>query len=216
MYSLLKKLGSWFFPITLAKHSSVTNQNLHIKLYQGQLLLTTPYAIYSQGISYRPFRNMFRMIRKDLNNVHTFLLLGTGLGSALKILQETYECYPSATLVDTDEKVLELSKEYMEVNTRKNVEWVCEDAIHFLQSNDDTYDLIGVDVFHDLYVPNEIRSMEFIQLCVRHLNRSGYVCWNMIHHTDHEANSFEQNLQKVFYIEKKVLGKNVFYVCRKK
>lgn len=216
MWSFFKTIVSWIVPVTLAKHSSVSNPVLHIKRYRGQLLLTTAHAIYSFGSAYRPFRFMFKRIQKELPKVNHFLLLGTGLGSALKILQRRYNCYPISTLVDTDEEILKLSSQYMELNTRHNVEWVCDDAIHFLEHHSQTYDLIGIDVFNDLYVPAEIQTLAFMQHCKKHLRNGGYICWNMIHHDQNIAYSFEHDLQQVFQIQKIELGKNVFYIGQKK
>lgn len=215
MLTPVKNILSWFVPITLAKHSSELNPELIVKQFRGHLLLTTPFAIYSQGQTYRPFRKMFRLIKGDLKNVNTFLMLGTGLGSALKILQQTYECFPSATLVDIDEKILQLSHQYMNLNSRQNVSWRCDHAYNFLQQEDRRYDLIAIDIFKDLQMPDEIQSRLFMELCHQHLSDHGIICWNTIHAVENDATLFEQELYKVFTVKRYAVGLNVFYICRK-
>jgi phosphoglucosamine mutase len=50
-------------------------------------MLSCADAIYSQGTSYEPFRLPLKKIKKEISLLNSFLLLGTGLGSALQILQ---------------------------------------------------------------------------------------------------------------------------------
>lgn len=216
MITPVKRILSWFVPLTLKVYSSETNPSLKVKLYRGELLLTTTFAIYSQGKSYRPFRKMFQQIKTELQQVQSFLLLGTGLGSALKILQDSYQCYPRATLVDLDPVVLEISKEWMNLNTKNNVQWYCEEAKHFLQNHSSSFDLIGLDVFHDLTVPLEIRSIDFMRLCEQRLNQHGILCWNMIHPTETDEKQFEDCLHQVFQVNRYLLERNFFYICRRK
>jgi spermidine synthase len=206
---------SYFFPFKLKEVTSIKNNLLRVYLYRNQLMLSCADAIYSQGKSYEPFKLPFKKIKKDISFINSFLLLGTGLGSALQILQEDYNHYPESTLVDIDEDVLALSKELMELNVKNNVEWICEDAFIFLQETSKKYDLIGVDVFIGTIVPYNIQTEYFINLCAERLSPNGIVILNFISQNKTDTLLLEDKMRHNFKnIEIIQHGLNKFYICR--
>jgi hypothetical protein len=210
-----KKLISYFFPLKLKEVTSVQNNLLRVYLFRNQMMLSCADAIYSQGISYEPFRLSFKKIKKEIPSINSFLLLGTGLGSALQILQNEYHHYPVTTLVDIDEDVLTLSKEFMALNTKNNVEWICEDALLFLQETTKTFDLIGVDVFKGTTVPFDIQTDYFISLTAKKLSRNGIIIFNFIAQNKTDGLLLEDKMQHKFkHIEIILHGLNKFYICK--
>lgn len=211
-----KKIGSYFFPIKLKEVSSNQNSLLRVYLFRSQMMLSCADAIYSQGISYEPFSLPFEKLKKEIPTFDTFLLLGTGLGSALQILQKKYQHFPKTTLVDIDENVLALSKEYMNLNTKNNVEWICDDALIYLQETSKTFDLIGVDVFKGTTVPFDIQTDYFMRLCEKKINKNGKVIFNFIAQNKTDILMFENKMQHKFNsIEIILHGLNKFYICSK-
>lgn len=210
-----KKLASYFFPIKLKEVTSVQNNLLRVYLFRNQFMLSNLDAIYSQGTSYEPFSMPFEKLKKEINSINSFLLLGTGLGSALHILQKHYNHFPSSTLVDIDEDVLALSKEFMHLNTKNNVEWVCDDALIYLQETTKTFDLIGVDVFKGTTVPFDIQTDYFVSLCKKRINKNGIVIFNYISKNKTDILMLENKMQHKFNsIEIILHGLNKFYICR--
>lgn len=209
-----KRLLSYLIPITIEKTIGQHMTILLVQLYCGELLLLTPDAIYSYGLKYRPFRNTFSMIREELSSVKRFLLLGTGLGSALTLLQTKYRCFPESTLVDYDEDVLKLSIKYGNLNALHNVSWVCSDATQFLQTNNKQFDLVGVDLFRELVLPEFVTGDDFIALCRRALSEKGICIFNLIFKDDNEIVATEKKLKNQFtsvrFLPDKV---NTYFIC---
>lgn len=213
--TFFQRVCSYLYPIQLKGFSSEKHRVLNLQFYRGQWMLATQEAIYSVGTSYSPFRKTFRAIRHELPNVQHFLLLGTGLGSALKILQTEYQCFPKTILVDYDDKILEVSKNYMELNQRHNVEWVCDDVAHFVLNQTAQFDLIGVDVFKDTDISSHIMTADFFQSCRNRLTPQGICIVNCIFKQEHEQACLE-SLLNTYFSKVRALShiRNIFYICR--
>ena len=206
---------SYFFPLKLKEVKSAKNNLLRVYLFRNQIMLSCADAIYSQGTSYEPFRLPLKKIKKEIPLLNSFLLLGTGLGSALQILHEDYHHYPESTLVDIDEEVLALSKELMGLNAKNNVEWICEDAFIFLKESSKKYDLIGVDVFKGTTVPHDIQTEYFISLCAERLSPNGIVLFNFISQNKTDTLLLEDKMRHNFKnIEIIQHFLNKFYICK--
>lgn len=189
---------SYILPVRIASRSSDYHTELNLELYRGQLTLSTSSALYSVGISYAPFKIGFRAIRDVLPNVQSFLLLGTGLGSALQILQKKYRVFPQTSLVDNDNEVLRLSRQWMHLNAQEKTDWVCADARAFMKSNTKKFDLIGIDVFHDLFHPEWACEEVFIQRCRAALNLHGIVIANYIFREDYKKEYTLEVFERLF------------------
>lgn len=210
-----KKILSFFYPITIKKVVNNKNQNIFLQLYRNQWMLSTNDAIYSFGTFYTPFRQSFKKIKKEIASIDSFLLLGTGLGSALKILQTKYHIFPKSTLVDNDKNIIDLSVDYMNLNSKKNVEWVCSDAISFLENNNKKFDLIGIDVFYGMLMPKDYKQEIFFKICSESLNKNGYCIFNMILNSSNEKMIIAQRLASVFSSVLEINFKqNTFFICK--
>ena len=209
------KLKSFLYPVTIKTVSNDRHQRLSLQLYCNQFMLSTHDAVYSFGTFYTPFRKTFSYIKKEITQCKSFLLLGTGLGSALKILQEKYQLYPDAVLVDNDNDILDLSIKYMNLNNKNNVTWKYTDALNYLQTTTQTFDLIGVDVFRDTLIPKDFKQLYFFELCKKALNPGGYCIFNMILNSSNEKMIIIERLRLAFSNVKEISFKmNTFYVCR--
>lgn len=209
-----KKVLSYIYPITLEKTIGNNFTILMVQLYCNEFLLVTPKAIYSFGTRYDPFRKMFKLMQHQLPHVESFLLLGTGLGSALAILQKKYACYPNAVLIDNDEDVLAFSMRYFSLNAKKNVTWKCMDATHFLHASTQKFDLIGVDIFKDLIAPNYVTSTVFIEQCKQSLHKNGSVLFNLILNDEESVWKTNKKLQTHFEQVQCIRDKiNTYFIC---
>ena len=212
---LYKRIISFLFPVLLEKKNDFYGKEHKIELYQNQLMLSTSSAIYSFGVNYYPFTKSLKKIKKEIPFVTSFLLLGTGLGSALKILQENYQCYPKSTLVDFNQTLLDLSKELMELNAKQNVEWVCQEASFYIEQHLDQYDLIGIDIFVDMSVPLFVKSSEFISKIKKRLTPQGIALFNLTFTSSNEQLIVENRLKTTFnHVEPIKHNLNYFYICK--
>jgi spermidine synthase len=199
----------------LKKKNDFFGKEHKIELYQNQLMLSTSSAIYSFGVNYYPFSKSLKKIKKEIPFVNSFLLLGTGLGSALKILQDNYQCYPKSTLVDFNQTLLDLSKELMELNAKQNVEWVCQEASFYIEQHLGQYDLIGIDIFVDMSVPLFVKSSEFISKIKKRLTPQGIALINLTFTSSNEQLIVENRLKTTFnHVEPIKHNLNYFYICK--
>ncbi|MCC7028876.1 MAG: hypothetical protein IT257_01125 [Chitinophagaceae bacterium] len=209
-----KKILSYLYPQTLKEISNTRHPQLKLQLFCNQLMLSTHEAVYSFGTFYTPFRKSFKSIKKELIHCRRFLLLGTGLGSALQILQRKHHIFPESVLVDNDQDILNLSMEYMQLNSKKNVTWLLSDAGVYMQQNIGTFDLIGVDIFRDTMIPKDFKQASFFELCKNKLNPGGHCIFNMILNSRNEQMIIRERLQQHFTSIHEIQFKvNTFYVC---
>jgi spermidine synthase len=106
------------------------------------------------------------------------LLLGTGIGSALQILQQLGYA-PHCTLVEHDSTVLGWA---MELTTypKEQLLPVCIDASRFMNENTEKYDLILIDIFSGKVVPPFVTTNTFLQQCKDALLPGGHLSLNYI------------------------------------
>lgn len=50
----------------------------------------------------------------------------------------------------------------MNLNSKNNVSWKYTDALNYLQTTTQTFDLIGVDVFRDTFIPKDYKQLYFL------------------------------------------------------
>lgn len=209
------RLLSYLKPIRIQSIRSLYHPQLELELYRNEIILATPSALYSVGRSYAPFVKAFKHIQHDLAHIRNFLLLGTGLGSAWAILREKYQINPQSTLVDIDQKIIEFSQAWIGDQSGK-VNWICADAEKFLSNRKEQYDLIGIDIFKDLYNPDWVYQQVFIREVYERLNFRGIAVFNYIFHDDfrkiHTLNIMKNEFQQVDTISHKL---NTIVIARK-
>jgi len=152
---------------------------LDLYLYRNQWQLATEDAWYSDGKRYRPLLTAFKQIREELAAVQHVLVLGTGLASAVQILEDM-GFHPACTLVDIDRAILDLAIELMPGHNLSRIEPVCMDAQLFMQNNKELYPLIVCDIFLGRDVPGFVSSTAFLEQCKASLRPGGHFILNYI------------------------------------
>jgi SAM-dependent methyltransferase len=210
-----KRILSFLYPQLIEKQVDFLQHEHRVDLYKNQLLLSTSNAIYSYGTTYYPFDIPFRKIKKELPQVNRFLMLGTALGSGLKILQKKYNVFPRSVLVDINPLMLDMSKKYMDLNQQQNVEWHCAEAEFFIERCEAKFDLIGVDIFIDMNVPLFVKSEDFMKKVKRLLLPGGKVIFNLVFNSTNEKQIIENRLSTVFNNVIPIPhDRNQFYICQ--
>jgi spermidine synthase len=213
--SWFHRLLSYLKPIRIQTISSLYHPQLELELYRNEIILGTPAALYSVGRSYAPFLKAFKQIEHHLPQVNHFLLLGTGLGSAWAILRQKYHLNPKSTLIDIDQKIIEFSQEWIGDQSGK-VNWICADAQKFLSSHTEQYDLIGIDIFKDLYNPDWVYQQAFIREVYERLNLRGIAVFNYIFQDNfrktHTLSIMENEFEQIETVSHKL---NTIVIARK-
>ena len=192
-----KRLLSYLYPVRLRKSKGGINPFLELYLYRNDLQLATPDALYSDGKRYRPLVATPKELDESLSSVHNVLVLGTGLGSAVRIMNAK-DHYPEFTLVDNDKVVLQWALEHLADNKRNKIKPVCADANDFVSTDTAEYDLVIVDIFMGRVVPGFVTSNEFLQKCRARLTSPGNLILNYIIISNSEWDRTKANFDKVF------------------
>lgn len=195
--SSFKRLLSYLYPVRLRIGSSIHNPVLELLLYQGRLQLATADALYSDGAAYRPLRLAFGAIPAErLQRLKSILLLGTGLASAIDILQRS-DSRPHYTLVELDETVLQWALETHE-DSGAQLRPVCMDAQAFIAQDTGSYDMVVIDIFSSRVVPSFATTTGFLQQCRQRVSAGGIVIINYIEHQADEWAQVQQHVLAVF------------------
>lgn len=188
---------SYIYPVRIDKAPGTPPTVLEVYLYRGQWQLATLDALYSDGNRYRPVLIAYKELKQFLPAVKNVLLLGTGLGSAVKIMDKQ-GFQPRFTLVEIDKLVLKWAMEYLDTEGLKNINPVCDDAKVFINTGEEKYDLVIVDIFKGRVVPAFVTTLNFLQKCRSRLNSGGHFVMNYIINTPADWAPVQANLSEVF------------------
>lgn len=181
--------------------SSIHNDKLIVAIQDGKYVLNTQNANYSFGSLHRVFQKAFKIIKLKERNFSSCLLLGGGAGSVPSILYNELNFNLSTTVVEIDKEVIQLGEKYFKLGDYPNLTIVNEDAFVFVSNTAETYDLIAIDLFNDIVVPEQFCKQEFIQKIKNILAPKGVLLFNFVIYSKDSRQQFEQLLtlvEKVF------------------
>lgn len=176
----LKKIASYFEPQVIFSTGSEKNQYLEVVVESGKLVLNTRFGNFSEGNLAVVFDKAFyhlKFRKKQFNNI---LLLGLGAGSVVKLLRNKYHQTAPIHAVDYDEEVIKIGKQFFGLDTYVDLKISCSDAIEFLEKNTEVFDLIIIDLFQELDVPNIFHQPHFIELAKARLAPNGTILFNKV------------------------------------
>ena len=156
-----------------------SNFVLDLYLYCNQFQLGNGEILYSDGDRYRPAIATVRHLKSFLPSVQKVLVLGTGLGSMVRILHGK-GCNPQYTLVEYDKVVLQWAMETLEELQGVQLTPVCVDAREFMAKNNTRYDLVFIDIFIGRVVPDFVTTEAFLRQCKASLTEKGRLAFNYI------------------------------------
>ena len=171
----MSKLLSYLYPITTTVESDYSG-TLEITWYNGKKHLNTKNANYSYGSLQHILK--FGLEKIELKKVNSVLLLGLGGGSVIETLRNDFKYDKRITAVDIDPKIIEIAKNEFNLVEDEHLEIICEDALHFLQSNSSTFDLIIIDLFIDVKVPDAFLKLVFWNDVLKASSTNGSVLFN--------------------------------------
>jgi len=102
------------------------------------------------------------------------LLLGLGGGSVANVLQNNMQLQVDA--VELDARIGKVARTYFDLNPRVQV--IIDDARHYLETTEKTYDLIFFDVFKGDIPPPHVLSVECFEKAKTLLNKDGFLIVN--------------------------------------
>lgn len=198
--ALYKKWWSYISDVHIESSSSDYNEILDLYLVKGRYQLTTANAIYSYGDKYDNFAKVFKNL--DLNKINDVLVLGFGLASIPYILEKIHHKNFSYTGVEIDEEVVYLASKYVLDELKSQIHVMTTDAYTFLCMDESRYDLICMDVFNDDIIPEELETIDYLEMLDEALSKNGILIYNRLyfHKEDKDRTDvfFEEVFKKVF------------------
>jgi len=219
--NLFQKYWSYFFRIRVEQVSSKHNPKLVVAIQDGKYVLNANNANYSFGSLHRVFQKTFNKLNLLDKNINSVLLLGAGAGSVSSIIYDELKLTPKIDAVEIDEEVVKLGKKYFHLEQYEKLTIHVEDAIHYVKDTKLIYDLIVVDLFEGINVPQKFCNEAFFLLLQRILRENGRLIFNFVaynHETKERAKRIKKSLQHTFNNEVDVFKLeriNVVYAVKK-
>jgi spermidine synthase len=197
MNAVFRTFLSYICGLQVDTVDSALNGKLEVWYTAGKYKLDSAKANYSFGALHRLFQKVFREIDLAGRNPGALLLLGLGAGSVVSIVRKELQLKTVITGVEHDEKVIQLSKKYFGIERYIGLNIVQEDAAVFIQVNDQKFDCIVIDLFHDRDVPEKFMQKSFLDHCFRHLSVKGILIFNFISANVRQKEEFELLKQNI-------------------
>lgn len=171
----MSKIFSYLYPITKKVHSEVSG-TLEITWYNGKKHLNTKNANYSYGSLQRILK--FGLEKIDLKKVNSILLLGLGGGSVIETLRQDFQYSKPILAVDIDPVIIDIAKNEFNLKENENLQIICEDALKFMASTTQHFDLIIIDLFVDIEVPKPFLEFPFWNNVIKACSTNGTIVFN--------------------------------------
>ena len=176
---MIQKILSHIIPIKIFKKKSARSKTIEITWTNGQLVLDTENTNYSYGSLQRILRYGLRNIGyQNIKKMDHILLLGVAGGSVVKTIVDEIAYTGKITGIEIDSEMIQVANKYFKLNEIKQLEIVIEDAFEFVLKTKYKYDLIIIDIFEDIKMPNFLFEDFFSRHICSLLNTKGFVLFN--------------------------------------
>ena len=108
------------------------------------------------------------------------LLLGMGAGSVVDILRNEYGLDIAITAVEYDPMVVQIAHDHFNISQYSKLEIVTASAFDYIEENYQKFDLVVVDIFTDIIMPQETLATSFIKNLIKCTAVLGYLVINYI------------------------------------
>jgi predicted membrane-bound spermidine synthase len=121
---------------------------------------------------------------RDPSSVKSFALLGSATGTIPKQFLAIYGPQMRIDAVEIDPRIIDFGRQYFAMRdasvdpSHPNYHVHAQDARYWLATTSGTYDVIGMDAYHQPYIPFHLTTVEFFQLVKAHLAPDGVAVVN--------------------------------------
>ena len=219
--SILKKFFSYLNVIPERTYQSTYNGVLEINWLNGKKILDTKNTNYSYGNLGKVLQKGLKSVTSDFRNEETsILILGLGGGDVVKQLRNNFKSHATITAVEIDPVIVEIALKEFDIIPNSKLEIVNNDANVFLKYTKERYNLIVVDLFNDVTIPDFVFQTEFIKSVYNALDLNGSIIFNTFILSDvHKVRNkkFVENLKRYFYVQEflNLYGHNHLIITKK-
>jgi spermidine synthase len=176
---MIQKLFSYIIPIKIFKKKSDRSKIIEVTWANGELVLDSENTNYSYGSLQRILRYGLRNIGyESILKMDHILLLGVAGGSVIKTLVDEIEYKGKITGVEIDPDMIQIANQYFNLNQIKQLEIIIDDAFEFVLKTKNKYDLIIIDIFEDIKMPNFLFESFFSGHVCSLLKNQGFILFN--------------------------------------
>lgn len=211
----LKRWMSYFSPQQKFYYSNLS-KDLEIRWSKGKKTLNTRHANYSYG-GLQEVMNR-GLSRIPLEGVESVLVLGMGGGCVVDSLRNKFNYHGEITGVEVDPVVMEIAKKEFSLHKDKKVQLIEADAEDYVSKNQEKFDLIIIDIFIDVKVPEQFYSLKFWRNVKRMVNHHGFVLFNAgIDLSEEKLEEFLDVIEEkfIYQIKFEVLVSNTVVILQK-
>jgi predicted membrane-bound spermidine synthase len=121
---------------------------------------------------------------RDPATVTSMAMLGSATGTVPKQFLAIYGPQTRVDAVEIDPRIIDFGRQYFDMRdasydpAHPNYNVHAEDARYWLATTDQTYDVIGMDAYHQPYIPFHLTTVEFFQMVRSHLTPDGVAVVN--------------------------------------
>jgi predicted membrane-bound spermidine synthase len=121
---------------------------------------------------------------RDPASVTSMAMLGSATGTVPKQFLAIYGPRSRIDAVEIDPRIIDFGRQYFDMrdatydSAHPNYRVHAEDARYWLATTDAQYDVIGMDAYHQPYIPFHLTTVEFFQLVKAHLSPEGVAVVN--------------------------------------
>jgi spermidine synthase len=186
---MFRRILSFFIPVNIYKKNSPVSNKLEVTWNNGQLVLDSKNTNYSYGSLQRILRKGLSYIGFErIRNFNSVLVLGVAGGSVIKTLVDEINFKGQIIGVEIDPEAIEIANKYFGLQDIPNLTVVIDDAFEFVLKTKDRYDLIIIDIFQDIKMPNFLFEDFFINRINFLLNVNGFILFNTMTLTQQDKN----------------------------
>jgi predicted O-methyltransferase YrrM len=190
---MLKKLFSYFFPVTIFEQKSTVSKNLEVTWVNGKLVLDSLNTNYSYGNLQGILRKGLKIIGfEKIKSMKTILVLGVAGGSVIRTLVDEINFKGQIIGIEIDPSVIAIANSYFKLDTIPNLEIIIDDAANYVLKTNKKFDLIIIDIFEDAKMPSFLFEFFFVNRACFLLKPKGLILFNTMVLND---NNKKRNLQ---------------------
>ncbi len=166
---------SYFRPQNTFYYSEV-NERLEVRWLNGKKILDTKDSNYSYGTLQEVLDYGLDSI--PMKSVNSVLVLGMGGGCVVDSLRNKYQYKGLIWGVEVDPVVIDIAKNEFGLFEDQNVKVIQADAGEYITQSDSQFDLVIVDLFIDIHVPEQFYKVSFWENLLKRINSHGFVLFN--------------------------------------